>query len=168
MKGESPEPESATSWSGRRRLRWDIFQFIVFVLVTAPHATGETFHEWAGLALVPILVVHLVSNWDWIVDKTRNMLGRLPGEVRFNHVWNSLMFIVATLAIMSGILCSRSALGVLGIRRRPDFFWAVAHTVSATVLIALVGVHLGVHFRWVIARFRRSPANARPPSEDPS
>ena len=166
MTVDSPAKDSVTPRSNRFRLRWDVLQFVVFVLLTAPHATGLPLHEWAGLALAPILVVHLAANWDWIVDKTRNVFRRQPGEVRFNHIWNTLMFVVAVVAIMSGILCSRQVVRSLGFSHPVDFFWAVVHSVSATVLIALVGVHLGMHFRWVIAQFRRSPRGCKPAGED--
>jgi hypothetical protein len=142
------------------KLRWDVLLFCVFVFAAMPHATGIFSHEWIGVALVPVLLVHLMLNWDWIVSTTRRMFSALPGEIRFNHVWDALLFVIFILATVSGLMISRFVFPALGIPHRADGFWIIMHTVSATILTLMIGIHIALHLRWVLARLKRAPAVA--------
>jgi Domain of unknown function (DUF4405) len=35
-------------------------------------------HNWIGLALVAVVLVHLALNWRWITDQTRRLLSAPP------------------------------------------------------------------------------------------
>jgi hypothetical protein len=133
MKSEPKASPVARPVSDRFRLRWDIFQFVVLALSTMPHVTGVSWHEWIGVAIIPVLVVHLLANWDWIVGTTQRCFRRLPGEVRFNQVWNALLFVVMTLVILSGILISERVVRFFGITVKPDPFWHGLHDAGASL-----------------------------------
>jgi len=167
VSANSPRPARVRPLSDRFRLRWDIGQFVLFLLATMPNATGIPAHEWIGAALIPILTIHLAANWEWIVRTSRGLFRRLPGEVRFNHVWNALLFVVMTLALFSGLIMSRTVVRVLRLPMRPDAFWAGMHESSATLAMVMIGVHLAMHARWVIDHCRRRPA-AVPLGREPS
>jgi Domain of unknown function (DUF4405) len=127
-----------------------------FFVSTAPEATGIAVHEWVGLALILILLVHLACNWNWIVGTTRRILGRLPGETRFNHFLDLLLFAAMTLTMVSGVLDSESALPSLGIALKPDHFWRYVHGIFAYTTIAIVGVHVGMHGDWILSKLKRA------------
>ena len=156
-------PPNATPSRDAFKLRWDVLLFGLMVLAAMPHATGVGAHEWLGVALVPVLVVHLVLNWSWIIATTRQMFTALPGETRFNHIWDALLYVMFVTATVSGLLVSRVVLPAVGVPSLMDGFWAMLHTVSATVLIVMIGVHLALHLRWVLARLKRKPAAGTAP-----
>lgn len=141
-------------------LRWDVLMFGIYVFAAMPHATGIQAHEWIGVALVPVLVGHLLLNWNWIVTTTRRMFSALSGEVRFNHIWDALLFVMFVLATASGLLISRFVLPTLGIAPMGDGFWRFVHTVSATVLTMMLGIHIALHLRWVLTRLKKAPGLA--------
>ncbi len=60
--------------------------FVSFVLINIPHFTGITFHEWASFIFIPVIILHILMKWDWIVSVTRQMFRKLPNETRFNHI----------------------------------------------------------------------------------
>ena len=163
----SPPAAANSPSSDAIRFRWDVVLFAGFVLTTAPEATGVPLHEWISLALIPVIVVHLALNWQWIVRTTRQTFRRLPGEMRINHVLDALLFIVMTLTMVSGILASRSALRTFGFTGPPDRFWDHVHGMFAFTTLSLVGVHVAMHVRWIAARLSRrkapAPAGARTP-----
>ena len=33
-------------------------------------------HDWAGIAMALLVLIHLILNWDWIVCTTRNLFGK--------------------------------------------------------------------------------------------
>lgn len=132
------------------KLYIDFGVFLLFVVVSAPQATGVALHEWLSFILIPPLIVHLLLNWKWIVGITTKMFKRLPGATRFNYWWNLLLFIVMTLIIFSGIVISEAALPALGIAIIVDPFWSVLHDVTANLFFPLVGVHLAMNWKWLM------------------
>ena len=153
MSGASPPPSDGF------KFRWDVLVFLVFVLTCAPSFTGIPLHEWASIGLVALLVIHLLSNWNWIVEVSRRAGHRLGAEIRFNHILDSLLFVSFTLLMVSGLMVSESALPTLGLPARSDAFWRMLHVTSANVFPSLVAVHLAMHARWIVSRLRRRPAD---------
>ena len=88
------------------KLYVDIFLFIGFVLVNIPQATGIPIHEWASFLFIVPLMVHILLDWKWVVSVTKRMFGKLPGEVRFNHIWDLIIFIMMVLALFTGTIIS--------------------------------------------------------------
>lgn len=152
-------PTPAKPVSDAFKFRWDVLLLAVFALTTTPNATGVPLHEWAGLAVIPILVVHLLLNWSWIIGVSRQVFTRLAGEVRFNHLLDAVLFVGMSMVMFSGILASQSALRWMGIPIRPDPFWRHLHEIWSNVLIVMIGVHVAMHGRWIVARFKRAPVN---------
>src|SRR5258706_8327444 len=128
----------------------DVGLFVSFVVISVPKFTGITFHEWAGLIFIPAILLHILMKWDWIVSVTRRMFKKMPGETRFNHILDYLLFILMTTVIISGIVISQKALPVFGIPVNNDPFWITVHHVSTALLVVIVGVHLGMHWKWVV------------------
>jgi len=52
----------------KTRLILDLITFIALLVVSAPHFTGEAIHEWLALALSGAIIIHLLLNWNWIVE----------------------------------------------------------------------------------------------------
>ncbi len=117
--------------------------------------TGLALHEWLGLALIVTLLVHLLSNWAWIVATLRRCRGALPLQVRMNFILNAVLFITMTVVIASGLLISRVALPFLGLDVRPNTFLSIVHLVSADLLLIVAGLHLGLNWKWIILAVRR-------------
>jgi hypothetical protein len=163
-----PETPAPLRVSDAFKFRWDVLLLFAFVASTAPNATGVALHEWVGLGLIVILVVHLVLNWNWIVGTTRRVFSRLPGEMRFNHLLDSLLFVAMTLTMVSGVLSSESALATMGIAIKSDHFWGNVHGAFAYATIGMVGVHLGMHVRWIVAKLKRTRREAASGAEERS
>jgi hypothetical protein len=155
---------STANASDRFRFLWDIGLLVLFVLTCVPSVTGIAVHEWASLAFIPVLLIHLASNWDWIVRVSARFLSRLPGETRFNHVLDVLLFASFALLMLSGLLVSISALPALGIGITPDPFWTSLHNTTANVFPSLIGIHIAMHFRWVVAQMRSRRTAEETPS----
>lgn len=81
---------------------------------------------------------------------------KLPGETRFNQIWDMLLFVMMTLVIFSGIIVSEKALPALNIQIAIDPFWRSIHTTSANLLMLMFGVHITMHWKWIISNFRRT------------
>lgn len=144
-------PRHPSTGRTRVRLYTAIVLFIGLVVVLAPQATGIALHEWASFLVIGPLLVHLVIDWEWIVSASSRFFGTQPGRIRFNYCWDWLLFAMMTVATVSGVAISEAALPALGITITIDPFWSVAHDISANLLMVMLGVHLGMHWKWIMS-----------------
>jgi len=47
--------------------------WFLWVFEIIPGRTMRLFHDWAGIALVILVAIHLILNWSWIVAMTKNI-----------------------------------------------------------------------------------------------
>jgi len=119
--------------------------------------TGIAIHEWLGIGLGVVLLVHLTLHWDWVIRTTRKLFRR-AGRERFVWLVNLLLLLSMTLCIGSGILISEVALPGLGITLPARSFWRQMHGTTATLTLILVPVHAALRWRWVVGVARRFAA----------
>lgn len=128
---------------------------LVMLLLMDPRSFyGIVFHEWAGLLIGVFFIVHKVLNWTWIKRVTVSFFRKTPNRARINYILDILLLAGLVLMILSGIAIARaidfSWLNLGGSR----FFWRVMHTSSSFLTLALFGIHLGLHWNWVLVRLK--------------
>jgi Domain of unknown function (DUF4405) len=116
--------------------------------------TGDVIHEWLGLALGLVLVVHLTLHWDWVLRTTRKLL-RPRGQDKLIYAVNLALLFAMTLCIASGIMISRVALPQMGFFLNSNIFWNRLHILTAEITLYLVPVHVALRWRWIVAVGRR-------------
>lgn len=126
---------------------------LVMLLLMDPRSFyGLSFHEWAGLIIGIFFLLHKILNWGWIKKVTLSFLRRTPAKTRINYILDVLLLAGLTLMIISGIAIARtidfSWLDLGGTRT----FWRAMHTSSSLMTLALFGIHLGLHWNWVVQR----------------
>lgn len=129
--------------------------FVAFLLAMVPHSTGISVHEWLSIALGATVIVHLLLHWKWIVATTTRFFKRIPRGSRINYLLNSLLFIDFTLILFTGIMISEVALPSLGIRLPAGIAWQRLHSQSADLGVFILGLHIALHWRWIVATFKR-------------
>jgi cytochrome b len=144
------------SSSTLRNLLVDATIFIAFLLATDPHATGQTIHEWLGIAFGVGIITHLLLHWKWIVNVVRRFFTRLPGQVRINLLLNVLLFVVMTLIIFSGLMISKVVLSTFGLEGQHDGIWRVVHTTATNVALIIVALHVALHWKWIVGTLKRT------------
>ncbi len=133
----------------------DLSIFVAFLVATAPRLSGLAIHEWLGLALGAALLTHLLLHWSWLVGVTRRFFGKVAWSARLNYVLNTLLFIAFTIIIVTGVLISEVAMPLLGISFANDRLWENLHRVASDATVLLVGLHVAVHWRWIVNVVRR-------------
>ena len=146
----------ARVWGNRPRLVVDIILALSFLALMSVNLTGLLVHEWLGIGLMLLVIVHLLSQWDWTMSATRGFLSRLTHRIRFTYILNWALFIAGVLVFFSGLAISENALPALGLslgyRGGSSIFgfWHQLHTFSADAVLVLAGIHLGLNWRWVV------------------
>ncbi len=133
----------------------DSIIFFGFLIVSAPHFTGLAVHEWLGLAFGAGIVTHLVLHTRWIIETSRRIFGALPGKTRVNYILNVLLFVCMVTVAGSGILISEKALPAMGIVFTAGRAWRMVHVASANLVFLLVGLHVALHWRWIVDALKR-------------
>lgn len=126
---------------------------VVMVLLMDPRSFfGLEFHEWAGLIIGIFFILHKILNWGWIKKVTLCFFKAVPGKTRLNYILDVCLLAGITLMILSGIAIARTIdFSWLEIGGSPGF-WRLMHTSSSFITLALFGIHLGLHWKWVLQR----------------
>jgi len=141
--------------SAKTNLTLDLTIFTVFLVVSAPHFTGETIHEWLALAFLAALVTHLLFHWKWIVRVTKEFFKKFFHTSRLNYVVNLLFFIAMTVTMLSGLMISRSVMSTLGIQLNANHSWESIHRVAADLSVTALGLHFALHFKWLVSHLNK-------------
>jgi hypothetical protein len=138
--------------------------FIAFLVAMAPRFSGIAIHEWLSIAFGAAIVTHLLLHWQWLVGVTRRFFGKVRWSARINYLLNTLLFIDMTIVIFTGLMISEAALPLFGVTLTPNFFWRTLHTLSANLSLVLIGLHVALHWQWLVSaltRVIRAPFAAR-------
>jgi cytochrome b len=116
--------------------------------------TGIVLHEWLGLAVTGMVLVHLLLAWSWIATQSRRFFAVQSVRARINYLLNLILFASVTAVIYSGILISQKAIPALTRSQGPraiDWRWDTLHNRFSEALLILVGLHLAINWEWALA-----------------
>lgn len=133
----------------------DIIIFVVFLIVYEVKATGKTIHEWIGIAIGLIFIVHIILHWKWLVSSTKQFLTRLKTESRLNYILDIIIYVGFTTIIYSGIMISESFLPTFGIKLIQNHYWKEIHFVSVDITLFFTAIHFALHWKWIVNNFKR-------------
>ena len=154
------ENDASTDVARRHRLStrtkfdlvFDTVLFVAFAIAYAEDFTGLSLHEWFGIAFGVALLFHFSLHWEWVVRTTKGML-TTSGRRRFMWLVNLALLGDLMLCIGSGILIT--GWRVFGVVFNGNTFWNNLHGNTAAIAIALIGIHIGLDWRWITNAFRR-------------
>jgi hypothetical protein len=133
----------------------DIAILLAFILAMTPHTTGIPIHEWMSIAFAACIVIHLLLHWEWIVGVAPKFFANLFHESRLNFVVDVVFFLSMIFVMVSGLALSKIALPALGITPAFSLFWRKGHAISADVALITLGIHCGLHFKWLAVNAKR-------------
>jgi hypothetical protein len=135
--------------SARARLLLDLAMFGVLLVAYNPAWSGLAWHEWLSVAVVVPLLLHLVVNWNKVLRVVSTFTDRLFHGSRLDLVVDTVLFVVAVLVMVSGLMISQVVARAVGITIAPASIWVSVHSWSADLTIVLLLVHFVLHWRWV-------------------
>jgi hypothetical protein len=123
---------------------------ITFVLLMEPRVlNGLPFHEIAGLVIGLAILIHIGFNYQWVINTIKKISDpHLPKKTRFSFLLNILLLVSMATVIITGILISRVVLPSFAIQGNHSI--RGLHSFSADATLALVGLHIGVHWQWIM------------------
>jgi hypothetical protein len=157
-------PASPSQRRVRARIRRDFVLdatiFVGFAVAYSFGFTGPAVHEWWGLALGAVLLVHLTLHWDWVVRTTLRLL-RPNGRDKLIWIVNLALLVSMTVCILSGVLISSFALPEMGVAISANGAWSGLHHLTAKLTLILVPIHAALRWRWIVSVARHLGRRAR-------
>lgn len=128
----------------------DIIMLIIFLILRAYHITGNMLHEWLGISLFVLFILHNILNWNWY----RSIFKGKYTPVRILNVSINFLLLVSMIGMMaSGIMISRDVFVFLNIR--VGMFGRRLHMISTAWGFVLMAIHLGFHWGMVLSMTKK-------------
>lgn len=137
------------------KLLIDLGAFVALLIASAPRFTGAAIHEWLSLSLGGVIVVHLLLNWNWIVQITARLFSKVAKGQRFNYFLNWALFASGIMIMLSGLMISETVVPLFGLSLPENGAWKELHEVSTNITMLLMGLHVAVHWNWITNMFKR-------------
>lgn len=127
------------------KITLDTVMLIVLALMYKKSALGLAFHEIGGLAVIGAFVIHKLLNWDWIRSVTVKLFSKkVLMRTRVMYALDVCLLVLFLLIGISGVFISKIVFGMGG-----GQVFKTVHYCASAVAIALVGVHLGLHYSYL-------------------
>ncbi|MHB1315777.1 MAG: DUF4405 domain-containing protein [Christensenellales bacterium] len=131
----------------------DIVLMAAFILLMNSKTISMAFHEIAGIAIGIIFLVHKLLNWAWIKSVTKNIFARkVTALTRIRYILDVLLLLSVYTIIISGLFMSKA---LLPAAETISIAWKSIHTSLSYLCILLIGLHIGLHWKWVMNGFSR-------------
>lgn len=145
------------------KLFLDLAAFIALLIVSAPRFTGAAIHEWLAIALSGAIVVHLLLNWNWIVQIAARLFSKSTNNSRFGYFLNWGLFASGIMIMLSGLMISETVVPFFGLSLPQNMSWKSLHELSTNITMILMGLHVALHWSWVTSMFKKLFAPRRVP-----
>lgn len=140
----------------RKKIKYiiDILMFILMICLMKVYITGMLWHEILGLALIGIFIIHNLLNFKWIKSISKNIFkNKINKKTKFIYILDMLLIFLAFLTGISGIGISKSILTNISFENIT--LWTYIHNLSAYLLFAGIGIHIGLHLQSIISGIKK-------------
>jgi hypothetical protein len=132
------------------RLILDIAFTVLLLCALMYRATGDTAHEWIGVAVCAVCIAHNVLNGKWYKNIFKGAYNLRRSVLTAVNLLLALAFV---LLIITGLLHSRTVLAFL--RLPGDMLIRQIHTTAAYWCLPLIGAHLGLNWGVILNAFHK-------------
>lgn len=129
----------------------DLFMTALLSILMSYELVGQATHEWAGVAMFLLFILHHALNWKWHKSLFK---GRYTAVRALGTTINLLVFLLMLSLMVSGIVMSRHAFSFLGINEGSTLA-RIMHLASSYWCYVLTCVHLGLHGSMLMGMLRK-------------
>lgn len=138
----------------------DILMTVLYIVLSDAYRTGLTFHEIAGLSIFFIFIFHLILNWSWIKNITKNLFNaKLRKISRLQYVLNLMLFICIFAITITGIMISQVLFPI--IETANNYFLVALHKYASYYCLGLLIFHIALHWRYLIVSIGKIATNIK-------
>ena len=128
----------------------DLAMGVVFALLFNRRVLGGmSFHEIAGLAVGGAVLTHILLNFRWVRNVTLALFSKKTAlKAKIGYILNLLLLLDLAVILISGISISKVLFA--GMAGQAGWFGQATHVAAAYIALALIGLHIGLHWQWVM------------------
>ena len=144
----------------RIKLALDVLMLVTLLLMYRKNVLGMTFHEIGGIAVCGLFIIHILLNGQWVMVVTGRLFSsKAAWRLKLNWLVDFLLLLCMAYILISGIFISK----VLFDGQSGASVFKTGHYAVSALALALVGLHLGLHYEFVITHTpaRRLPLGFR-------
>ena len=143
----------------KRKIFLDILMSAVMLCLLNTNITGLLLHEILGIGIFVLFLVHKVFNFKWILAVTRNLFKKtLQKKARMFYILDVTLLVLAALNVITGLLISTQILTDFSVG--DPALTSFLHHVFAYALLAALGVHVGLHWKFIVLATRIKAGSA--------
>lgn len=135
----------------------DILLILLFLLLMAAPHTGSVAHEWLGVLLAVVFLLHTWLNRAWYKSLSK---GRYNATRTIRLVLNALLLLSMVGTLISAALISRTVFAF--IEFKGELFFRTVHVFCAHWCFILAAVHLGLYAKKFCSSLERIFSCTRP------
>jgi hypothetical protein len=131
-----------------------------------PRYTWIEIHNWLGVALAALVLIHVILHWRWILETTRRARSYISGRmtrIKELYISAAAVFLLFVFEVLSGCV-----MWLILPRGRYDYYnmvygsgrtfwglqrnvWVDLHGWVAVTILAIIVIHLILNWSWVVA-----------------
>ena len=131
--------------SALAKLLINLLMAACIVTMLAFRLTGGELHEWMGVGLYVLFVIHCILNRNWFSIWNK---GRYRFRRAMSSTVNVMLIICMVIVCVTGLMNSRFVLGFLELGG--EMAARQIHSFSGYWGMVLVGIHAGIHWRKIL------------------
>ena len=128
----------------------DLLALLGFLFAFAPDLTGYAMHEWLGLAVGFVLLIHLIQHWKWIKNVSQR-IRRTKQKILLRFFIDALLFLSFFTIIVTGIVISL----ILNLPLENYKVWRLIHVISSYGTLVMIGLKIALHWDWVVKQVKK-------------
>lgn len=130
----------------------DIFMTVALLILMTYELVGAGTHEWVGVTMFTLVIIHLVLNRKWIRGLSK---GKYNAYRIFQTALTTLIFSCMAGLMVSGIIMSNYVFKFLNISGGQSFA-RVLHMLCAYWAFVLMSLHLGLHAHMIMGMMSKT------------
>ncbi|MGL5311939.1 MAG: DUF4405 domain-containing protein [Peptostreptococcaceae bacterium] len=132
------------------KIALDIAMAILFITFFNKNLISFKFHIRSGCIFGIFILIHMFLNRQWIINISKRLFDKkLKLRVRISYIVSLLSLVSVVLIIASGVLMMKA----------PNYdrvmFWKMLHFGASYLSIALLGIHIGLYWNFVMNMFKK-------------
>ena len=136
----------------------DLAMTVLLFCLMAYLLVGETAHEWLGITMVCLFILHHILNWNW----HKNLARRHYTPLRIVQTGINTLILLSMIGLMaSGIIMSREVFAFLPISGGMSFARTL-HMLSSYWGFLFMSLHLGLHWSMMMGLVRKAMGIKKP------
>mgnify|MGYP004524871233 CR=1 FL=1 len=134
------------------RLIVDISMFILTFLLMNVNFISPLWHEIFGITISFLIIIHLILNFKWIKNITKN-IKKVKSQTKILYAVDILTFFSYFITITLGILISTS---IFNFKTSYNPYLMLIHHITGRLSLSLMLVHFGFHLNRINPKFTKN------------